>query len=159
MDTRLVRLKTVDKRRGHVLRRFTYRGITFVAGVGWYRVERSMAEQLAEVRQIESDPHSPRAFDVATDAEAQLIDESEAKEAQAVRKATDALPVHMGRATSSTITTADLPEAPSARKPGPRSLCISSRSTAKKASKILRMIGSLPASSKNTPTSSVILSA
>lgn len=107
-DSRLVRLKAVDKRRGHVLRRFTYKGVTFIAGKGWSRVTRPIADYLAEVRQTEGDPHSPLAFDVCTDAEARVIDESEARDAQAVRRATDNLPIQEGRGT---VTTADLPDA------------------------------------------------
>ncbi len=96
-DSRLARLKAVDKRRGFVLRRFTYHGVTFVAGNGWSRVGKDIADHLADVRQVDGDPHSPRAFDVCTDAEARLLDESEARDAQAVRRATDELPVQLGR--------------------------------------------------------------
>ena len=106
-DTRLVRLKALDRRRGHVLRLFTFKGITFVAGAGWYRVDLAITEHLAQVRQIEGDGLSPLAFDVSTDAEARLIDESEARDANAVRRATDDLPVHAGRGA---VTTADVPE-------------------------------------------------
>jgi hypothetical protein len=110
-DSRLVRLKAVDKRRGHGLRRFTYHGITFVAGQGWSRVPKSIADYLAEVRQIDGNAHSPLAFDIATDSEARVIDESEARDAQAVRRATDNLPLQEGRGV---ITMADLPEASAA---------------------------------------------
>jgi len=106
-DSRLVRLKAVDKRRGHVLRRFSYHGVTFVAGQGWSRVPKSIADYLAEVRQVDGDPLSPLAFDVATGSEARDIDESEAREAQTVRRATDNLPVLEGRGS---VTTADLPD-------------------------------------------------
>lgn len=106
IDTRLVRLKAVDKRRGHVLRRFTYHGITFVAGQGWSRVGRPIADHLVDVRQVDGDGHSPPAFDVVTDAEARVIDESEARDAQAVRRAADDLPTQAGRGA---VTTADLP--------------------------------------------------
>ena len=108
LDTRLVRLKAVDKRRGHVLRRFTYQGITFIAGQGWSRVSKPIADYLVDVRQIDGDPLSPAAFDVSTEAEARQIDETEARDAQAVRRATDELPTHAGRGA---VTTADLPEA------------------------------------------------
>lgn len=111
LDTRLVRLKAVDKRRGFVLRRFTYQGITFVAGQGWSRVSKPIADHLVDARQIDGDPHSPPAFDVCTEAEARLIDESEARDAQAVRRATDELPTQAGRGV---VTTADLHETASA---------------------------------------------
>lgn len=105
-DTRLVRLKAVDRRRGCVLRRFTLRGVTFQAGAGWSRVERGMAEELAVVRQQHGDEHSPLAFDVSTEAEARLTDDAEARDAQTVRRAADVLPVVVGRPA---VTTADLP--------------------------------------------------
>lgn len=108
-ETRLVRLKAMDRRRGHVLRRFTYQGLTCVAGAGWYRVGVPIADHLREVRQLDGDPMSPLAFDVCTDAEARLLDEAEARDASAVRRATDDLPTHTGRGT---VTTAELPEAP-----------------------------------------------
>ena len=105
-DTRLVRLKAQDKRRGHVLRRYTFQGITFNAGAGWSRVGRQIADYVREVRQVDGDEHAPLAFDVCTDAEARLIDESDARDAQTVRRATDDLPTQAGRGTT---TTADLP--------------------------------------------------
>jgi hypothetical protein len=105
-ETRLVRLKAVERRRGYVLRRFTCRGVTFVAGAGWSRVAPALAEKLAGVRQQHGDEHSPLAFDVASEAEARLADEAEARDAQAVRRAADALPVLVARPA---VTTPDLP--------------------------------------------------
>ena len=51
METLLVRLKPHDPRRGHVLRRYTYRGIKFHEERGWYRVEKPVADYLRAVRQ------------------------------------------------------------------------------------------------------------
>lgn len=111
METRLVRLKATDRRRGQVLRRFTYQGITFVAGAGWYRVSREVAEHLAGVRQVDADLISALAFDVTTEGEARVIDENEARDATAVRRATDELPLHPGRGA---VTTGDLAESATA---------------------------------------------
>jgi len=75
MDMLLVRLKPYDPHRGHVLRRFTYRGIKFADERGWYRVDKGIAEYLRGVRQVPGDKHSPLAFDVCTEAEARALDE------------------------------------------------------------------------------------
>jgi hypothetical protein len=82
METLLVRLKDYDPRRGNVLRRYTYRGIKFVPERGWYRVDRPTAEYLRAVRQDMNNPHSPPAFDVATEEEAQRLDTVEAAREQ-----------------------------------------------------------------------------
>lgn len=86
METMLVRLKAYDPRRGHVLRRYTYRGIKFQEDRGWYRVEKDVADYLRTVRQVATNEHSPLAFDVCTDAEAQAMDKKE-QEAENQRKA------------------------------------------------------------------------
>jgi len=87
MDKLLARLKPRDPHRGHVLRRFVYRGIRFEEGKGWYQVSPEVGEYLRGVRQRTFDPHSPPAFDVCTEAEAQALDERETEEAQPVRPA------------------------------------------------------------------------
>ena len=74
----LVRLKPHNKRRGFVLRSYTFRGQRYVGERGWYEVSASLAADLAEIQQVDSDPHSPMAFDVATHAEAREIDALEA---------------------------------------------------------------------------------
>ncbi|MCK9521470.1 MAG: hypothetical protein M0R76_00295 [Proteobacteria bacterium] len=110
METLLVRLKPHDPRRGHVLRRYTYRGIKFHEERGWYRVEKPVADYLRAVRQVVTDQHSPLAFDVCTDDEAKSLDARE-KEAGATRKAaTDDIKVSAAR-TENAVTTEDLPEA------------------------------------------------
>ena len=87
METLLVRLKPHDPRRGHKLRRYTYRGIKFQEERGWYRVEADVADYLRAVRQKAHDPHAPLAFDVCTEAEAKAIDERELEEAKPSRPA------------------------------------------------------------------------
>jgi len=110
METLLVRLKPHDPRRGHVLRRYTYRGIKFHEERGWYRVEKPVADYLRAVHQVPSDQHSPLAFDVCTDDEAKSLDARE-KEAGTTRKAaTDDIKVSAAR-TEHAVTTEDLPEA------------------------------------------------
>jgi len=86
MDTYLVRLKPHNPRRGHVLRRYTYRSIKFQEDRGWYRVDRKIADYLRGVRQIAGNEHSPLAFDVCTPQEAHVIDARE-QEAAHPRKA------------------------------------------------------------------------
>ena len=113
METLLVRLKPYDPRRGHVLRRYTYRGIKLHEERGWYRVEKPVANYLRAVRQVASDEHSPLAFDVCTDDEARALDARE-KEAGATRKAaTDEIKVSAARSDGA-VTTGDLPDAATA---------------------------------------------
>ena len=113
MDTLLVRLKPYDPRRGFVLRRFTFRGIRFQASRGWYRVEKPVAEHLRGVREVDSDPHSPLAFDVASEAEARALETSEADAAKQKRSAADDLKVMPAR-TVGAVTTEDLARPPPA---------------------------------------------
>lgn len=87
MESLLARLKSRDPQRGHVLRRFVYRGIRFEQGKGWYRVSPEVGEYLRTVRQRALDAHSLPAFDVCTDAEAKAIDEREVEEAKPARPA------------------------------------------------------------------------
>ena len=90
MKRMLVRIKATDPRRGLVLRRFTYKGIRFQAGNGWYRVSEEVADSLKEVRQRSNDPHSPLAFDVCSEKEARTVDKKEAAEAAPKRPADNA---------------------------------------------------------------------
>ena len=109
METLLVRLKPYDRRRGHVLRRFAYRGIKFQDDRGWYRVERAVGEYLRGVRQTPGDEHAPPAFDVCTEGEAKALDAKEEKEAKVRKTATDEIQVSAAR-TDGAVTTADLPD-------------------------------------------------
>ena len=84
-ETKLVRLKPYNPKRGHNLRRYGYGGVIFDGERGWYRVNAALAEELKYLRQDHDDEDSPLAFDVCTDAEAAAIDEKEA-DAATVRK-------------------------------------------------------------------------
>lgn len=64
MDTVLVRIKPYDPRRGHVLRRFTYRGMKICEDQSWRPVNEDVAEHLRGVRQSADDDSSPLAFDM-----------------------------------------------------------------------------------------------
>jgi hypothetical protein len=77
----LVRLKPYDKRRRHVMRIYVHGPTSkkFEERKGWYKVDPELAAYLAEIPQIEGDEDAPRAFDVATPAEAAKIDERERK--------------------------------------------------------------------------------
>lgn len=91
METYLVRLKPYEPRRGAVLRRYSYRGITFHEARGWYRVTQEVAEYLRGVRQLAGDIHSERAFDVCSDEEARQLEAQQDSESQARKKAAEAI--------------------------------------------------------------------
>lgn len=108
-DVLLVRLRAYDPRRGHVLRRFAYRGVKFHEERGWYRVPREVAEYLRGVRQVPGDEHTPPAFDVMVEEEAREVEARESAE-----RASRASPVD----TAAVITTDELTrpeESPKAR--------------------------------------------
>jgi hypothetical protein len=111
METMLVRLKPFDPRRGHVLRRYTYRGIKFHVERGWYRVEPAVAAYLKEVRQVAADEHAPLAFDVQTEEEARALDAREEVEAKVRRSAAEATRVAVARPDPGALTSAALAEA------------------------------------------------
>lgn len=71
-----VRLKPYNPKRGHVLRRYAYRGIRFYEG-RWYKVPTALAKELAQVHQKHGDEDSPFAFDVATERQAHELEERE----------------------------------------------------------------------------------
>ena len=114
---KLVRLKPLDKKKGHVIHRYTAFQTTFEESKGWYRVPDHVAEYLATVHQLADDEDSPLAFDVCTREEAQRIDAAEKKKAE--ERALAAEPnVAMARDVAGLgedLTTADL------RDPGRRS--------------------------------------
>ena len=88
--SKYVRLKRRDPKHGIVLRQYVYRGIRFLEVGGWYVVDEEVAKYLGEVRQKASDPRSPKAFDICTEAEAHKIDEQENIEAKPRRPADNA---------------------------------------------------------------------
>ena len=110
METMLCRLKKYDPRRGHVLRRYTYRGIKFHEERGWYRVDKLTADYLRDVRQVLSDAHSPLAFDVCTEAEAKALDDKEREDGAVRKAAADHIRLSLPRETGA-LTAEDLPEA------------------------------------------------
>lgn len=80
-NERQIRLKPYNPRAGHVLRRYTYRGIRFESEKNWYPVPLSVAEYLASVRNVADDPQSPLAFEVRTREQAEWIARKEFEEA------------------------------------------------------------------------------
>ncbi len=90
MEKMLVRLKPHEPRRGYVLRRFAYRGITFHADRGWYRVEKPVADYLGAVRQEPADARSPLAFEVYTEREAKNLEVREETEAREKKRTVEA---------------------------------------------------------------------
>lgn len=90
MQTLLVRLKPCDSHRGHVIKRYTYRGVKFQAERGWYRVEKDVADYLQNARQRIGDEHSPKAFDVMTPADADRLERAEVEESRLHKSAGEA---------------------------------------------------------------------
>ncbi len=90
MQTLLVRLKPYDPHRGHVTKRYAYRGAKFQADRGWYRVEEDVADYLRHVRQRIGDEHSPKAFDVMTPADADRLERAEVEESRVQKSAGEA---------------------------------------------------------------------
>ena len=95
METIFVRLKPYDPRRGHVLRRYTYRGIKFQEERGWFRVPKDVADYLRAVHQVPGDEHSPLAFDCCTEAEAKGLDAKEKESAVTRKTASDDIKVSL----------------------------------------------------------------
>jgi len=109
METRLVRLKPFDPRRGHVLRRYTYAGIKFQEERGWSRVDKTVGEYLKTVHQVSGDKYAPLAFDVCTEEEAKALDEAESDSTKVKRSASDDLKIVPARE-GGTVTTEALPD-------------------------------------------------
>jgi hypothetical protein len=95
--TMLARLKPHDPKKGLLLKQYTYQGIRFQAGRGWYRVNRKVAAYLKDVHSIPGDEDTPLAFEVCTPDEARAMDENDRKAARQVLPAEEALDVsHVG---------------------------------------------------------------
>jgi len=114
---KLVRLKPLDAKKGHVIRRYTVFSTTFEEHKGWYRVSNEVAAYLTTVRQVPNDEDTPLAFDVCTQEEAERIDQAEKKKAEARARAAEpnAVTARDLTAVGGDLTTADL------RDPGRRS--------------------------------------
>ncbi|ACY13611.1 hypothetical protein Hoch_1014 [Haliangium ochraceum DSM 14365] len=98
-----VRLKPFAPERGHVLRRYSCRGIRFREAGGWKRVPHEVAAYLRGVRQQPGDPRSPLAFDVCAElgADAEPVVTAERSGQQAPLAAAGEQgrdPFHRGRA-------------------------------------------------------------
>jgi hypothetical protein len=89
----LVRLKAHDPKKGLILKQYTYQGIRFQAGRGWYKVNGELAAYLANVHSVPGDPDTPLAFDVRTPEEARAMDENGRKAARQVLPAEEPLDV------------------------------------------------------------------
>jgi hypothetical protein len=93
----LVRLKPHDPKKGLLLKQYTYQGIRFQAGRGWYKVNGQVAAYLESVHSVPGDKDTPLAFDVCTPDEARAMDEKDRKAARQVVPAEQALDVsHVG---------------------------------------------------------------
>jgi hypothetical protein len=92
-QTMLVRLKAHEPKKGLVLKQYTYRGVRFQAGRGWYKVNGEFAAYLASVHSVPGDQDTPLAFDVRTPDEARAMDENDRKAARQVLPAEEPLDV------------------------------------------------------------------
>jgi hypothetical protein len=79
---KLIRLKPLDAKKGHIIRRYTAFSTTFEEHKGWYRVSNEVAAYLATVHQVPNDEDTPLAFDVCTQDEAKRIEAAEKKRAE-----------------------------------------------------------------------------
>jgi hypothetical protein len=79
---KLIRLKPFDRKKGHLIHRYTAFQTTFEETRGWYRVPDHVASYLATVHQVAEDEDSPLAFDVCTKEDAERIDAAEKKKAE-----------------------------------------------------------------------------
>lgn len=103
----LARIKPYDKRRGHLLRRYTLLGHRFEADKGWYVVDDALAELLRKARQNPTDDESPLAFDVADTAlEGREIEQAPIKRAETPKSGSLDMPL---RTSGTTLSTEDLP--------------------------------------------------
>lgn len=117
-ETMLIRLKPFNRKKGHVLRRYTYRGLRFQESRGWTRVRQDIADYLEKVHQIPGDEDSPLAFDVHSESEAKAVDKKEAEDARARTPAESATEVAEARDEpepppadeGGDLSTADLPQ-------------------------------------------------
>lgn len=114
---KLIRLKPLDKKKGHVIQRYTAFQTTFEEHKGWYRVPEHIADYLETVHQLADDEDSPLAFDVCTREEAEQIDAAEKKkaEARALAAEPNVATARDVEGANQDLTTADL------REPGRRS--------------------------------------
>ena len=120
---KLIRLKPIDAKKGHVIRRYTAFSTTFEEHRGWYRVSDVVAAYLATVHQVPNDEDTPLAFDVCTKEEAEKIELLEKKRAEERARAAEpnvATPRDL-TAVGGDLTTADL------RDPGRRSVANAGR--------------------------------
>lgn len=106
MSGKLVRLKPYNKQNRCVLQTYTYQGQRYEANGKWYRVGDAVATYLEKVRQVDTDPTSPFAFDVCTEEEARTVINMEKRRAE-VAAATIDEPVVVGE-TPADLTTDDL---------------------------------------------------
>lgn len=80
--SKLIRLRPLDAKKGHVIRRYTAFSMTFEEAKGWYRVSDEVAAYLQTVHQVPNDEDTPLAFDVCTEAEAKALELAEKKKAE-----------------------------------------------------------------------------
>lgn len=75
--TMLARLKPFNDKRGQLTKIYMFMGLKFLAEKGWYEVPDAIGEKLKELHQNHYDEESAFLFDVASQEEAEKIDQKE----------------------------------------------------------------------------------
>ncbi len=111
-QSKLVRIKPYNPKRGQLLRRYVVSGIRFDVNRGWYKVDAELAKYLAGITNGgDTDPEAPLAFDVMDEVDAKKL---EAAEAAAKEPAPAAQPQDVS---TGNLSTADLPQPTRVTKP------------------------------------------
>lgn len=79
---KLIRLKPLDAKKGHIIQRYTAFSTQFEEKKGWYRVSDEVAAYLATVHQVPNDEDTPLAFDVCSEDDAKRLEAEEKKRAE-----------------------------------------------------------------------------
>lgn len=83
--TQLARLKPYNERKGYLTRIYSIDSQRFLSEKGWYEVSDTLAEKLKDLHQDHYNEESPLLFDVASEEEAEKIDQKETETEVAAR--------------------------------------------------------------------------
>jgi hypothetical protein len=86
-----VRIHPKDKRTGHLVERYIYRGIKFEEKKGWYRVSDALASELKDMVQDPNAPVPVNVFQVATEEEAKALEQKDYERENPTRKISEAV--------------------------------------------------------------------
>jgi hypothetical protein len=102
-ETRLIRLRPYDKKAGHTVKRYHFRGYRFFEEAGWYEVALEIADVLA-TKHINGDRRLPKIFDVCTVDEAKKLEAAEEAAKEMAKRATPDRPIGPRRAADFAVT-------------------------------------------------------